>query len=65
VSDKPEHIRRASETKATDEEVNKFRKLHGLEPLRRREKDCLKCGQKFESQGPYMRMCQSCRSHTY
>lgn len=42
------------------EDLNKYRKLHGLPPIIPKKRQCLKCDYQFTSQGPNHRLCGVC-----
>lgn len=44
--------------------VDKFRRIVGLSPIRRGERECMKCEKKFYSADlARVRMCSTCRRH--
>lgn len=43
-------------------EINKFRKRMGLEPIVEKQRKCLYCGKQFSSQGVGMRICSDCKN---
>ena len=44
------------------DELNAFRESIGLPPIKEKEVDCLKCGNRFTSKDyPRVRMCRRCR----
>lgn len=52
------------ENKKQLEGVNKARLQHGLTPIVKKMKVCLRCEFDFLSEGPQNRMCSRCRAYT-
>ena len=46
---------------SVDKSVRKIRKEVGLAPINVKNRECLRCDIRFESQGSEHRMCRSCR----
>lgn len=40
---------------------SKYEKKPGAGPKKKTEKVCLSCGKTFKSEGPFNRMCHSCK----
>ena len=43
------------------EELNEARRLSGLKEIHLKQRVCLRCEEKFNSEGSHNRLCDSCR----
>lgn len=42
------------------QDLNRFRDMHGLSPIKAKQRECLRCNDAFMSMGPNNRLCSLC-----
>lgn len=61
MADKKKKYREANPYFNNQKDIDLARKIAGLPPLKTSKRSCLKCDITFDSDGPFNRICESCR----